>query len=78
MNIFKKLRKGFDLFIHRNGKAEVFANDAVCLTCLLDLKHVGNMEITCKPKEQLTQKETRLVIYNIPGLYTDYDIQERL
>ncbi|KAK2714989.1 hypothetical protein QYM36_009847 [Artemia franciscana] len=78
MNIFKKLRKEFDIFINRNGEAEVFANDAACLTSLLDLTHIGNMEVTCKPKEQLIQKETRLVIYNIPSLYTDNDIQEGL
>jgi hypothetical protein len=62
MNIFMKLRKEFDLFINRNGEAEVFANDAVCLTPLLDLKQIGNMAVTCKPKEQILQKETRLVI----------------
>ncbi|KAK2712729.1 hypothetical protein QYM36_011426 [Artemia franciscana] len=47
MNIFKKLRKEFDIFINRNGEAEVFANDAACLTSLLDLTHIGNMEVTC-------------------------------
>jgi hypothetical protein len=78
MNIFKKLRKEFDLFINRNGEAEVYANDAACLTPLLDLKLIGNMSVTCKPKEQILQKETRLVIYNVSNLYGDSDIQEGL
>ncbi|KAK2724196.1 hypothetical protein QYM36_000902 [Artemia franciscana] len=75
---FQKLRKEFNLFINRNGEAEIFANDAACLTSLLDLTHIGNMKVTSKPKEQLIQKETRLAIYNIPSLYTDNDIQEGL
>ena len=74
----KKLRKQLDLFINRNGEAEVFANDAACLTPLLDLKQIGNMAVTCKPKEQILQKETRLVIYNVSNLYWDSDIQQGL
>ena len=78
MNIFKKLRKEFDLFINKNIEAEVFANDAACLTSLLDMTHIDNMEVTCIPKEQLIQEETRLAMYNISSLYTDNDIQEGL
>jgi hypothetical protein len=77
MNTLKKLRKKSNLFINRNVEAEVFTNDAARLTPLLDLKQIGNMAVTCKPKEQIIQKETRLLWLAAVYIYLNHHFQQK-